>query len=184
MFYLATGLLLFAGIHLLPTATGLRQGLIGRIGENGYKGLFSLFALSGLILIVFGFSHTDKLPVYHPLPALRPVTIVLMAVSMILFASANMPTNLKRFIRHPMLWGLVCWALAHLLVNGNRADLLLFGGMCIYGLLGMLSANCRGAKLQQYKLPLRKDAMTIAAGLLACGLIIVLHPFLFGVAVF
>lgn len=148
------------------------------------KGLFSLFALLGLVLIVFGFSHTDKLLVYHPLPVLRPLTIALMAISMIVFAGANMPTNLKRFTRHPMLWGLVCWALAHLLANGDRAALLLFGGMGVYALLGMLSANRRGAQLQLHKLPVHKDVTTVAAGLVAYGLIIVLHPFLFGVAIF
>lgn len=184
MLYLITGLLLFVGIHLFPSLTGLRQGLIARVGENSYKGLFSLFTLLGLGLIIFGFSHTSKFLVYHPLQALRPLAIVLMAISMILFAAANMPTNIKRLTRHPMLWGLAIWALAHLLANGDRAALLLFGGMGGYALLGMLSANRCGAQLQQHKLPLRKDIITAAAGLVAFGILVTLHPFLFGVAIF
>lgn len=184
MFYLVTGLILFAGIHLLPTSVTLRNSLIARLGENGYKGLFSLLSLAGIVLIVLGFSHASKVTLYQLPPALHLVTIVLMAFSMILFAAANMPTNIKRITRHPMLWGLVLWAIAHLLVNGDRAGVVLFGGMAIYGLLGMVSANQRGARKQEYKVPLPKEAITVIAGLVVYGVIIALHRTLFGVAVF
>lgn len=183
MTYLITGLLLFAGIHLLPTGVALRQRLILRLGENAYKGLFSLIALAGIVLMVMGYSNTGKIAVYQPLSELRPLTFVLMAIAMVLFAAANMPTNIKRFTRHPMLWGLVLWSIAHLLANGDKAALLLFGGLGVYGLLGMLSGNRRGALKQQHKVPLVKETMTVAAGLVVYVVFIAMHQRLFGVAV-
>lgn len=183
MLYLVTGLILFIGIHLLPTSVTLRQRLERRLGEKGYKGIFSLISLAGIALIVFGFSHSAKIAVYQTQPGLRPVTIGLMAISMILFAAANMPSNIKRFIRHPMLVGLIVWAIAHLLANGDKAALVLFGSMAVYGFLGMASANYRGAQTQTHTLPLKKDVITACAGLLVYGVIIMLHKTLFGVAV-
>lgn len=183
MFILASGLVLFIGVHLLPTATGMRTHLHMRMGKNTYMGIHSLISLAGIILIVYGFSHTDRISVYLPVPGLRPVAVALMAVSIILLAAANMPGNIKRFTRHPMLWGVTLWAVAHLLANGDRAGLVLFGGMGLYALSGMYVANRHGAQFQEQKQPPRKDIITIIAGLLAYALLMVLHPYLFGVKV-
>lgn len=38
--------------------------------------------------------------------------------------------NIKRFPRHPMLWGLVLWS-AHLAVRGDLAAISLFGGLVV-----------------------------------------------------
>lgn len=185
MNYLILGLILFAGVHLLlPSWPSLRAGLIKRLGENGYKGLFSLLAISGIVLMVVGYSRVAFLQVYTPPPWGRHVTLILMAVSLILFAAANMPGNIKRIIRHPMLWGLVLWAVGHLLANGDKASLLLFGGLGVYGLLAMMSATLRGAQKQTYAVPVKKDAIIIAAGLVVYVALVIVHPYLFGVAVY
>ena len=55
MAWLIVGLVLFLGIHTLSTAPSARAALIGRLGEGPYKGLYSLVALAGLVLIVLGF---------------------------------------------------------------------------------------------------------------------------------
>jgi hypothetical protein len=52
-----TGLILFLGIHLLPTRPGLRFALVHHWGEQRYKGVFSLVALAGLGLIVGGYAE-------------------------------------------------------------------------------------------------------------------------------
>lgn len=183
MTYLMIGMLLFGGVHLFPSAVALRQGMISRLGENGYKGVFSLISFAGLGLMIFGYAHAGKVDIYVPIPGLRSVTVLLMALSMVLFAAANMPTNIKRVTRHPMLWGLVVWSVAHLLANGDQASLVLFGGLGVYGLLGMLSANLRGAQKQQQKVPFAKDVMTVAGGLIVFVVIFFAHPWLFGVTV-
>ncbi len=89
----------------MPSLAGLRGNLIGRLGENGYKGLFSVLSLAGLVLIVLGKSRAEFQHIYTPLPWGRDLALVVMPFSFMLLAAANMPSNIKRFTRHPMLWG-------------------------------------------------------------------------------
>src|ERR671912_2420994 len=54
---LILGLVLFLGIHVFTTLRGARAAAIGRLGDGPYKGLYSLVAAVGLVLIVWGFSR-------------------------------------------------------------------------------------------------------------------------------
>ena len=54
---LILGLVLFIGIHVFTTLRGARAAAIGRLGDGPYKGLYSLVAAVGLVLIVWGFSR-------------------------------------------------------------------------------------------------------------------------------
>ena len=177
MGYLLAGLGLFTGIHLVfPALQPLRASMKNRLGDNGYKGLFSILALAGIVLMVVGYRQAEFSHVYTPPTWGRTLTGILMAFSLILFAAANMPGNIKRFTRHPMLWGLVLWSMGHLAVKGDVAAIILFGGLGAFALLAMMSANIRGAKKQSHTLPLRKDMMIIVAGLVVYVGIRFIHP--------
>ena len=182
MTYLILGIILFCGVHLFPSAVSARLTLISILGENGYKGIFSLIAIGGVILMVVGYSNIEYTQIYIPPAWGRLATLVLMFVSIWLFAAANMSTNIKRLTRHPMLWGLVIWSFAHLLVNGDLASLILFAGLGCFGLLAMISANLRGAKKQIQKVPLVKEVMLIVAAVVGYGVLVVSHQYLSGVA--
>ena len=184
MYVLIAGLVLFFGIHLLPSAVSLRARLMDRLGANRYKGIYALVAAAGLTLIIVGKAYAPFEPVYAPPAWGRHVAHVLMLPSLILFAGANMPTNIKRFIRHPMLWGTVLWSGSHLLANGDRASLYLFGCFLAFALFDMLSANKRGAALSHTKYPLKGEIKTVAAGVVAYLVFGFLHPFMFKVAAF
>ena len=55
MALLIFGLLLFTLVHLVPAAFhSLRASLIGRMGDNPYRGIFSLVVVISLVLIVLG----------------------------------------------------------------------------------------------------------------------------------
>lgn len=180
MTLLVIGLIVFIGIHSLPMFSGLRQALVSRLELKGYKLLFSGVAALGLILIIIGKAKADFVHVYTPPSWGRHPAMLLMLFAFILLPAAHMPGNIKRFTRHPMLWGVVLWAVAHLLANGDQASLILFGSLAVYSLVDMVSANRRGAKLQSERLPLRKDMMVVVAGLVAYFIFLVLHPYLFG----
>lgn len=184
MFILILGILVFIGIHLLPTFSARRNRLLEQWGEKKYKALFSLVSFIGLILIIVGkanapFVHLWVPPVWGGLLALA-----LMPFSFMLFAAANMPTNIKRLTPHPMLWGITLWAAVHLSANGDLASLILFGGIGAFALFDVVSANRRGATLSTEKVPWRKDAIIVGAGFLVYGVFLFLHPYLFGVPAF
>ena len=50
------GLVLFLGVHTLTTRRDLRARLIAAWGEGAYKIGYALLALSGLVLMVWGFA--------------------------------------------------------------------------------------------------------------------------------
>lgn len=61
MAILIGGLILFIGVHLVPTQPALRSALVGRFGEGPYKGVFALVSAVGLVLFVFGYGQMQGL---------------------------------------------------------------------------------------------------------------------------
>lgn len=180
---LVIGLLLFIGIHSLPSVPSARSALIGKLRFSGYRVLFSLTALLGLILVIIGMGRAEYVPLWNPPSWGRYAALVLMLPAFILLSGAYLPGNIKRFSRHPMLWGVVLWSLAHLLANGDLASLLLFGSFGVFALFDMASANWRGAALQREKVSGGKDVLVVVVGLVAYGILLAAHPYLFGHAV-
>jgi uncharacterized membrane protein len=87
--------------------------------------------------------------VYQPTAWTAHVAWVLMWLAVTIVPAAYLPTNLKRVMRHPFLWGVALWAIAHLLTNGDMASLLLFGAFGAYAFFDMGSANRQGAEPSQ-----------------------------------
>lgn len=169
MNYMIIGMLLFFGPHLMAGVPKLRATNTKLSGENAYKGIYSLLSLSGLILMGYGKSIIPFEHVYAPVVEMRQAMALFMWVAFFLLAASSMPGNIKRFTRHPMLWGISIWASAHLLVNGDLGSIILFGSFLIFSLWAMVSANVRGAKKSTQKLPITKDAI-IATGSLVVTL--------------
>lgn len=180
MVVLATGVALFIGVHLVPSRPRLRDELIRRFGFNRYRGLFSLASLAGLLLIIFGKRAAPMVPLWEPPSWGFRAAVVGMPLAFIVLAAAYLPNNLKRFMRHPMLWGVAVWAGLHLLSNGDLASLILFGGFGAFALFDMVSANRRGATVSNEMQPRSRDLLTIAVGLAAYGLFLYYHQTLFG----
>ena len=67
---LIAGLVLFLGIHLLPTVPALRSNLAARWGERRYKGMFALVSFAGLALIIAGYAMAERgAQLFPPQPA-------------------------------------------------------------------------------------------------------------------
>ena len=180
---LISGLVLFLGVHLLPAVPMARAGLVTRWGEARYKGIFSLTSALGLALIVAGFAYADRgARIFDPVPAARAIAPFAMTVSFILFAAANMRGNLRAFLRHPMLLGLLIWSGVHLLANGDRAGTVLFGAFFAYAIVDLVSAVGRRA-VRTFQPKAKHDVIAVLAGVAVALVIMTFHRVLFGVAV-
>jgi uncharacterized membrane protein len=166
---------------MIAWSPALHDTLIARLGRNPYRAIISLVTVAALVLIVIGYGRAPYEPVYVPPAWGRSLTLPLLFVAMVLLPAANMRTNLKRYTRHPMLWGTVAWGTGHLLVRGDLKALLLFGGFVLYALLAMWSANRRGATLSDRRYPPGKDLIVLVAGTVAFLAIGTAHRWLFGV---
>lgn len=180
---LVTGLLLFFLPHLIPSSPALRRTLVSRFGENGYKGIFSLVALTGFALLVWGKAGAPQVFVWVPPQWGRMLALVLMPFAFIGLAAMRLPTNITRFTRHPMLWGVTLWALAHLAANGDLASILLFGCFAGFSFFAMWSANRRGAVKSRVKQPFSRDLVVLLLGIVLYLAVLIAHPYLFGVQV-
>ncbi|GMR05753.1 MAG: NnrU family protein [Gammaproteobacteria bacterium] len=183
MTILILGLIIFLGIHLLPTFSSIRTRLIRRIGERRYKRLYSLAAITGLIVIIIGMVYRDFVPLWTPPVWGRHAAMTLMLPAIILLVAADVPSNIKRTIHHPMLWGVTLWASAHLLANGDLASLILFGSFGSYALFDMWSANRRRYKKSTRVYPASKDVKLVITGIVVYVVIIFVHPYVIGVPV-
>jgi len=147
MTLLILGLVLFLGVHSVRVfAEDWRTRTRAKLGENAYKGLYSLVSAAGLGLIIWGYGAARAEPTMLWLPPVwtRHLAALLMLVSMVLLVAAYVPGNaIKARLHHPMVLGVKTWALAHLLSNGMLADLLLFGGFLLWAVLSFRAARGR-----------------------------------------
>jgi uncharacterized membrane protein len=150
-----------------------------------YQALFSLCILSSLALIIFGWRSADSSPVYDSSPALGIIALILMFLSFTLMVGANFPTTrIKRFIRHPQLSGVLLWAIAHLLTNGDSRSLVLFSALGLWSVVSMVTINRRDGDWQKPKTftPIYMEAIPVIIGVCLAFLTIWLHVYLSGVS--
>ena len=148
MLILLFGLVIFLGIHVVPTAPAARAELRLKIGEGGYKALFSLASLLGFVLIVWGFARVrygnGDVQLWVPPVWTKHIAFALMPFAFILLAAAYIPSHIRTRAKHPMLAAVKVWALAHLIANGDLAGLLLFGSFLAWAVYDRISVKRRG----------------------------------------
>ena len=214
----------FVGLHVLVSGTRARDVLTARLGEGTYMGLFSLASLATLGWLGWAFAGARLTPGDVELWGAEPLRH--MALGLVLLAYLLLvpglltpnPTSIKqerlldgprpaqgivRITRHPFLVGVAIWALAHMLVNGDAASLVLFGSLLVLGLVGPASIDAKRRRVhggryaafeaQTSRLPFaailqRRQTLNLAEigwwrPALAVGcyaLTIALHPYTFG----
>ena len=178
---LTAGLIIFFGVHVFTGAREARAHLIAKLGEKSYKGIYSVLSLLGLILIVWGKAQAPAEPFWNPPAWGRGLALGMMPFAFIGIAASHMPTNLKRFTAHPMMWGITLWAVLHLLSNGDRASAALFGAFALYSVYAIVAQNRRGVKPTGLAVPGTKDLTVIIAGLAVWAAFYFGHGWLFGV---
>jgi len=181
---LLLGLAIFFAVHLVPSFVNIRLKVISTLGMPKYMGLYSITTLTGLVLIIYGKSIAEYKPIWDPPLWSRTLVFPIMLLAFYLFAAADMKSNIKRFIRHPMLLGILLWSSVHLIANGDLASITLFGSFAVFSLVAMVSANLRGALVQAEKFPIKKDVISLIAGLVVYVIFVLfIHPYLIGIPV-
>ena len=141
------GLLLLLGTHSTRIfAEGWRTATIARIGEKPWKGIYSLASIAGFVLLVWGYgeARAEGGSLWQAPAFLRYATVVMMLPVFVLFVAAYVPRNqIKARLHHPQTLSVKVWAFAHLLSNGEAADVLLFGGFLGWSILSYDAARKR-----------------------------------------
>jgi uncharacterized membrane protein len=191
MTLLLLGLVLFLGTHSVRIfADDWRSRRIAAMGQNGWKGLYSVLSIAGFVLIVYGYAAARLEPVVLYLPPVwtRHLASLLTIPAFILLVAAYVPgTRIKRAVGHPMVLGVKTWALAHLLANGMLADVLLFGAFLVWAVLDYIAARKRDRAAGTVYVvgPVTRDIVAVVVGLVAWAAFAMwLHRVLIGVGPF
>ena len=91
----------------------------------------------------YGLARAEPTVLYTPPVWMRHVAALLMLPVFPLLLATYLPGRIKAAVKHPMLTATKAWALAHLLVNGNLADVLLFGGFLAWAVLDRIAVGKR-----------------------------------------
>jgi len=151
--------LAFVGIHVFISGTGLRQRIVGRIGERGFRALFSVLSAVAIVWLCRAYADAEYVELWGTVDTLRPAALVAMFLAFLL-ASTGLTTpnptavggdqaldqpvrGILRITRHPFLWGVALWAATHLLMNGDVASVIFFGSFLLLALIGPLSIDAK-----------------------------------------
>ncbi len=147
MMLLILGLVLFLGIHSARVfGEAPRNALVGKLGANGYKGLYSVLSLVGFVVLIYGYAAARQAPtvVWLPPAGMRHAAALLNLVAFLFLVAAYVPGNaIKAKLKHPMVLGVKVWAFAHLLSNGMLHDIVLFGAFLAWAVLSFRAARGR-----------------------------------------
>lgn len=184
MIALISGLVIFFAVHSISIVNhDWRNRMADRLGENPWKALYSLIALLGFLLIVWGYAVSRQEPVtlYSPPAQLRQVALLLLLPVFPLLVSTYLPGRIQAATRHPMLVATMLWAIAHLLVNGTLADVLLFGAFLVWSIIDLASLQYRsGPPVPRAPTSAANDVIAVILGLaLYVAFAIWLHAWLF-----
>jgi uncharacterized membrane protein len=191
MLVLILGLVIFLGVHSIRIfADDWRSAQIARYGERGWKGRFAIASGVGLVLIVWGYgiARGHAVQLWVPPIGARHLTGVFTAIAFVLLAAAHVPGNrIKSLVGHPMLAGVMAWAVGHLLANGTLNAIVLFGAFFVWALVDFIASRARDQKagVGYPTGGVRGNAIAIGSGLVAWAVFaLFLHSWLIGVRPF
>ena len=140
----------FLLLHTLPS-TPLRGSLVGRLGEGPYLALFSLATLAAIVWMAMAYRGAPLTPLWpglrHVPAAVMPFAFILVVCGVLtpnptavaagrLLANAEPARGIIRVTRHPVMWGIMLWAGAHILARGELKSTLFFGTFLLLAAAG------------------------------------------------
>jgi uncharacterized membrane protein len=191
MLTMIAGLFLFLGTHSIRIfADDWRSRQINQRGETLWKGVYSLVAITGFVLIVTGYAETrlDPHVIWLPPQWLKQTVAILLLPTFVLLIAAYLPgTKIKSASGHPMVASVKLWAFAHLLANGNLADIILFGSFTVWAIFDYRASRRRDKKsgVGYPSTGISRDMIAISAGIVIwIAFAVFLHEWLIGVKPF
>ncbi len=169
---LVLGVALWWAAHLFKRVA---PGPRARLGEAGKVAVAAALLLS-VVLMVIGYRAADGAFYWGRSPAMTGINNLLMLVVFYLFAASGARTAITRRIRHPQLTAFSLWAFSHLLVNGDTASFVLFGGLLAWAVAEIVVINrAQPDWTPPGPAPVRKEVTTIVAAVVAYAAVGAVH---------
>ena len=122
---LIAGLALWSGAHYFKRLCPERRQAMG----DKAKGLVALANVLAIVLMVIGYKWAPTINLWYAPSFFTHINNLLMLIAVYFFFAGRAGVGIARKVRHTQLTGVKTWAVAHVLVNGDLASILLFGGL-------------------------------------------------------
>ncbi|WP_208348542.1 NnrU family protein [Pseudaestuariivita rosea] len=172
------GITIWWGVHLFKRWMPETRA---KLGDPG-KGLVAVGVLISLALIIIGYSRVEFIPLWYPPEFLTHVNNLLMVIAFYIYgagAAKGAKVWLGTKIRHPQLTAVKVWALAHLLVNGDLASVILFGAMLAWAVVSVIVINrAEGAWDRPPQAPVKKEIIHVTISVVLFIIVALIHNWL------
>ncbi|MFA8386607.1 MAG: NnrU family protein [Pelagibaca sp.] len=175
MALLIVGLLIWVGAHIFKRVAPEQRAAMGDTG----KLIVTVALVISIGLMIWGYRGAAFIPVWYPPSFMVHINNLLMLVALFVFGMSATTGRLRGKMRHPQLTAVKIWAVAHLLVNGDLASIILFGGMLAWAVLEVIIIN-RAVPVWDRPQPgdAKKDILLVVITLVSFVVIAAIHAWL------
>jgi uncharacterized membrane protein len=175
MTLLILGVALWWAAHLFKRLAPARRAALGDRGN----GLMALLIVASVVLMIFGYRAADGAVYWGRSSMLVGINNLLMVLAFYFYAASaakGAKIWLGTKVRHPQLTGFSIWAVAHLLVNGDVASFILFGGLLVWAVVEILLINAQeGPWVTPPRAPVKKEIVAVVITLVVVIVVMVIH---------
>lgn len=151
----------FVGLHFLMSSGLVRPTLVRALGEARFMQAYSVVAAVTFVAMIAGYA-TSPFEVVWTSPAWTAwITVAVMPVAVFLVIAGYSQPNptavlqaeslsapdaaagVMAITRHPVLWGIALFALAHVPPNGDLASAILFSAVALLAVAGAFHLDAR-----------------------------------------
>jgi len=168
------GLVLWTLAHYFKRLMPEQRDALGTAG----KGVVAVAILASLVMMIFGYRWAEFIPVWYPPAFMVHVNNLLMLAAVFVYGMSATTGRLRGKLRHPQLIAVKIWAVAHLLVNGDLASILLFGGLLLWAGGSVALINRAETWERPEPGPAKKDILLVVITLVLYGVMTGIHAWL------
>ncbi|GGB88174.1 membrane protein [Marivita lacus] len=175
MALLVLGLLIWVGAHIFKRVAPEQRAAMGDTG----KLIVTVALVISIGLMIWGYRGAAFIHVWSPPSFMVHINNLLMLVALFVFGMSATTGRLRGKMRHPQLVSVKIWAVAHLLVNGDLASIILFGGLLAWAVLEVIIIN-RAEPVWNRPQPgeAKKDVLLVVITLVSFVVIAAIHAWL------
>jgi len=174
MTLLILGLILWSLAHFYKRLMPAHRA---KLGDKG-KGQIAIALIIALLLMIFGYRWAEFIPVWSPPAFFTHINNLLMLIALFVFGMSATTGRLRGKMRHPQLVAVKIWAIVHLMVNGDLASIILFGGMLVWAVASVLLINRSEEWVRPEAGDAKKDKLLVIITVVSFVVITVIHALL------
>ncbi len=169
---LALGVLLWTVAHLFKRLAPEARAKLGGVG----RGIVTLAIAGSVGLMILGYQSAETQYFWGPNTGTVILNSILTFLALYLFVASVTKSGITGKIRHVQLTAVKSWALGHLLVNGDSAAFVLFGGLLAWAVISVILINKQDGKPAfSADSSSVKELLTAGIAVAVYGVVIYLH---------